>query len=203
MPRLAGSGYSPPNIRSQANAHLSAIAEERALPLDLLQDVGIYVDWDKDGQFPIFIPYPHMQGVWYERQRRWLDDERKPKYMSPKHSEPHLYNPWFLGPNASIVYICEGELDTLSLITIGRPAVGMAGAGLFDRRWLHLFSHCDIVLALDGDDAGRKAEMKMAEYIDPQQLHFLKVPDGEDLNSMLIDGTLEDHVIEFEIKYGL
>lgn len=203
MPRRAGSGYRPPDIASTPDEWLEELAADRALPVSLMAEVGITVDWDRSEEHPIFIPYPHMQGIWYERQRRWIDDDRKPKYKSPRHSEPHLYNPWFLGPNADHLYLCEGEFDALSLISLGRPAVGVAGVGAFDRRWLHLYRYATVILAYDGDEAGRKAEMKLAEYIDPRQLHHLKVPDGEDLNGMLMAGTLLEHVERFEEREGI
>ncbi len=123
--------------------------------------------------------------------------------MSPKHSEAHLYNPTFQGPHSEYVYFCEGEFDTLSMVAIGRPAVGIAGTNAFDRRWLELFRYCTIILAYDGDEFGREAELKLSQYIEPSNLKQLHVPDGADLNGMHKAGTLLSYVEEFEQREGV
>ncbi len=97
----------------------------------------------------VFIPTLGRSRAWYRRIHR---PNGQPKYR-PEHEgvEQHLYNPLGLGPNSTEVWIAEGEFDTLSLVTVGAPAVGMLGATSFRREWALLFSHARIILALDPD----------------------------------------------------
>jgi len=186
---------------SEPTDALTEFAAARGLSPELLQDVGIRVD--DDSRYPVVIPYPHLSGIWYERRRRWVGDDSKPKYLSPKHADPHLYNPLGLGPNADVVWITEGEIDCLSLIEIGRPAVGTQGTQSYDGRWSLLFSSAVVVLAFDNDDAGDKFRFKVSQFFDERRLHHFKPPFGEDLNSMLQGGSLLAEVEAFEMEEGL
>lgn len=186
---------------SEVTDPLEELAKARGLSVDLLTSVGIRVEMDSN--HPIVIPYPHLSGEWYERRRRWIGDDSKPKYLSPKKSDPHLYNPLGLGPNAEVVWITEGEIDALSLVEIGRPAVGTQGTSSYDGRWSLLFDSAEVVLAFDADDAGDKFRMKVAQFYDQRQLHHFKPPFDSDLNAMLTDGTLLEEVLAFEAEVGL
>lgn len=97
----------------------------------------------------VVIPILGRKGPWYERIHR---PGGKPKYESPKGAKAHLYNPLGLGPHSPEVWIAEGEFDTLSLITVGAPALGILGAASFIDWWSLLFRNANIVLALDPDE---------------------------------------------------
>ena len=187
--------------KSEATELLEELAEARALSVELLTDVGIRVE--EDTSHPIVIPYPHLSGTWYERRRRWIGDNSKPKYLSPKHADPHLYNPLGLGPNAEVVWITEGEIDALSLIEIGRPAVGTQGTSSYDGRWSQLFEHAEVVLAFDADEAGDTFRRKVSQFYDQRQLHQFVCPEDMDLNSMLQEDILLEEVEAFEQETGL
>lgn len=109
----------------------------------------------------IIIPTLGRSGHWYERLR--CEAGCHPKYWSPPGTEPHLYNPLGLGPNSDTVWIAEGELDALSLVVSGTPAVGVLGAGNFRREWALLFEQADVVVAFDADDAGDTSAAKVME----------------------------------------
>lgn len=187
--------------RSAHTEDLEELAEARGLSVELLRDVGIWVD--EGDPHPIVIPYPNLSGIWYERRRRWVGDNSKPKYLSPKRADVHLYNPLGLGPNADTIWITEGEIDCLSLVEIGRPAVGTQGTKSYDGRWSLLFEHATVVLAFDNDDEGDKFRFKVAQFYDERQVHHFKPPFDSDLNQMLQDGTLLDEVEAFEAEEGL
>ncbi len=187
--------------KSQPTEPLEELADARALSLDLLTDVGVRIE--EGTSHPIVIPYPNLSGTWYERRRKWIGDDSKPKYLSPKHADPHLYNPLGLGPNAEVVWITEGEIDALSLIEIGRPAVGTQGTQTYDGRWSLLYEHAEVVLAFDADDAGDDFRRKVAGFFDQRNLHHFKPPEDEDLNSLLQDGVLLEEVEAFEQEAGL
>lgn len=165
---------------------LADLAAERGLPEELLADVGIYA-----GKRGYHIPYPHLSGVWYERIKTYSG--RPAKYLSPRGAEPHLYNPMQLGPNTDELWIAEGEFDTLVLVHLGLPAIGLPGVTTLVRidtdtqevrwkgEWRHLFSDVPlIVICTDNDDAGAQA----AYALQREWPHALRLTDheGRDLN---------------------
>jgi len=134
---------------------LHDFATSRGFKEQELKDYGIEVR--QDGT--IVIPVLGRSGTWYERT---YHPGGKPKYRSPKGSEPHLYNPHGLGPNSSQVWIAEGEWDTLSLLVAGAPALGIQGTKTFNRHWALLFQGAQVTLAMDPDEEGDRAADKLA-----------------------------------------
>lgn len=128
----------------------------RGFTSEELEEYGITVDGPH-----IVIPVIGRGGVWYDRQR--CDAGCHPKYHTPPGQKAHLYNPLGLGPHSPEVWLAEGELDALSLVVVGVPAVGIPGVENFRREWGLLFEGAEIVMALDPDDAGRKAMDQFSE----------------------------------------
>ena len=128
------------------------------------------------------IPCLGRQGAWYERTHR---PTASPKYESPKGSAAHLYNPGGFGPGSDEVWIAEGEFDTLSLLAVGIAAVGVLGAGNFNRLWALLFEHAEIVIAFDPDQAGNTQAEKLAQLWEPGQVSRFDPSPYEDLNNFL------------------
>ena len=97
----------------------------------------------------VYIPTLGRSGAWYRRIHR---PDGQPKYFyEDSDVDVHLYNPLGLGPNSEEVWIAEGEFDTLSLVTVGAPALGILGIQSFRREWALLFSHARVILAFDPD----------------------------------------------------
>jgi hypothetical protein len=67
-------------------------------------------------------------------------------------------------PQAETIYLCEGETDAITLIDRGieddgeTVAVGVQGATLNIEPWAFLFTDKFVVIAMDDDDAGWKAD---------------------------------------------
>lgn len=170
---------------------------------ETLAQFGVYVD-DHETH-PIVFTYPNLSGVWYERRRAWIGDDRPNKYLSPKGASPHLYNPLHLGPNAGQVWFCEGEFDTLTLIEIGLPAIGIAGTNAFNRRWLHLYEDSEVVIAFDGDAAGSKASSALAAAFRERRArtYVFPTPEDYDLNELHQEERLVDLIEAFADEEGL
>lgn len=167
--------------------------EDRGFDFDFATAHGLAPSSDDDyvGEGWIRIRYPNLLGEWDPRFNNY-QGLPGPKYQGPPGSGTHLYNPLRLGPNAPVIWFAEGEYDTLSLIRVGIPAIGIPGAavaGRFRNEWRLLFDGClHIVLALDNDKAGNDAASKLLQ-VWPQAERW-NLPEGVDLNDLLIDGDL-------------
>lgn len=192
-----------PSLEVEPSEGIEEVALARGLTVDTLTRYGVHVD--DHGTHPIVFPYPSLSGVWYERRRAWLGDDQAGKYLSPKGSSPHLYNPLHLGPNAGQVWFCEGEFDTLALIEFGLPALGVAGTNAFNRKWLHLYEDSEVVIAFDGDPSGRKAGEKLLDAFRARRTRAfsLPTPDGKDMNELYQEGELGTVVDAFADDRGL
>ena len=153
---------------------LETFAPTRGFTAEELSKYGVRVEEDT-----VEIPILGRGGTWYSRVHRPDGD---PKYEGPKGMASHLFNPLGLGPGADEVWIAEGEFDTLSLVVAGIPAVGVLGAGNFNRHWQLLFEHAEIVIAFDNDDAGHKGAEKLAQLWEPGQVSRFDPSPYEDLN---------------------
>src|SRR3990167_5562217 len=154
---------------------LEEFSRSRGFTAEELSKYGVRVEGDT-----VVIPVAGRMGAWYERIHR---PDGHPKYEGPKGMASHLFNPLGLGPGADEVWIAEGEFDTLSLVVSGIPAVGVLGAGNFNRHWALLFEHARrIVIAFDPDQAGNTQAEKLAQLWEPGQGSRFDPSPYEDLN---------------------
>ena len=148
---------------------LEPLARERGLPIGVLRAAGIGIaddDRGRDGWWRI--PYPHRTGFHKVRYRNPVPGS-KPKYADSSGASFHLYNPTLLGAGEAEVWFTEGEFDTLALVALGLPAIGISGvsnvgdpdneedSGKFKREWLTLFEDTLCYIIFDNDEAGHKA----------------------------------------------
>lgn len=188
---------------------LDIVTEYRGISVETLEACGVY--WEEtDEWYPVRVPYRHKYGEWYERKLidpRKRDDmpKGKTKVLHPAGKPPHLYNPLRLGPDADILFFCEGEYDTLSVIDAGYKAIGNQGASSFNRTWARLFGGSTNIFAYDGDSAGRKSAAEMAHIFKEvgNSALILDVGDDRDLNQLHQEGwlgeLLEDFLADNEI----
>jgi DNA primase len=92
------------------------------------------------------------------------------------------------------VHICEGAIDTLSLLELGLIAVGIPGARSFRPQWCELFEDVqEVVLALDNDAAGDEGAAAIAGNFrlvgrDVKRLMF--PPGIKDANELLLASSV-------------
>ncbi|MCG3117706.1 MAG: toprim domain-containing protein [Candidatus Manganitrophus sp. SA1] len=91
---------------------------------------------------------------------------------------------------ASILFLCEGEIDTLTLLQLGFSAIGSPGSWGFNEAWLNLFIGKTVVLCLDADPAGEKAAAWLSEEFRSRNVLSLKLylPVGSDINEHVRKG---------------
>lgn len=133
------------------------------------------------------LPYITPTGVVYMRFRCLEDHDHEGhgKYEGPVGEETHLYNVAGLHGGGDMVAVCEGELDTLTLIDAGIPAVGVPGATAFKSFYTRLFEDFPKVLVVgDGDLAGRRFASEVAGKI--ANGFARPMPEGEDVNSYYV-----------------
>jgi DNA primase len=102
---------------------------------------------------------------------------------------PSLYNVDTLGEltSGSIVYLVEGFTDTLTLLSNGFNAVGIAGASGFKEEWLALLGRFTLITALDGDDAGNLASTRYEEMFRRRGLPLVRLRLPADINDFFRD----------------
>ncbi len=149
----------------------------------------------EDGPRPgwIRIPYLSLTKIWGYRYRVLGEHSGGPKYWSPPGQDIHLYNPFGHGPHSDRIVFCEGEFDTLAAESVGANAVGIPGVGItdhvFSKSWARMFDGAELLIAFDGDDAGRDAALRLRDGLRKlgRRATIVDVPDGLDLNSWLIE----------------
>jgi hypothetical protein len=134
---------------------VEGIANHRQWKQQTLRDLALdgYLGQDDDGHI-CFISAAGCKSRWREH------GERRFRFLFGRS--------WLwrgeLIPQAQTVYLCEGETDAISLIDRGieddgeTVAVGLQGATLNVQPWAFLFTGKDVVIAMDDDEAGWKAD---------------------------------------------
>jgi len=134
------------------------------------------------GTGSVTIPYPGTD-YYIKRPLQPIDDR---KYLKPAGvSEP----PFIAGdPGATIGFICEGQIDAISLIQAGAQcAIAAGGGGLskFDDVALPEI----MVVVADNDDPGKTQAGKTLEYLRGRGVYAIQVnpPEGQkDVNDVLV-----------------
>ncbi len=94
-----------------------------------------------------------------------------------------LYNQDTLSSSTK-VYLCEGEIDTLTLLQRGHCAIGIPGVSSFREEWFALLANKHVVLCLDHDAGSKLASEWFEEACDAQGISYshFDLPLGMDIN---------------------
>jgi DNA primase len=134
------------------------------------------------------IPYVTRAGIVSIRFRR-LGDGDGPKYLSEPGEETRLYHPEAFFRHERFICLCEGEIDTMTAVQAGLPAVGVPGANGWSKFFYRAFEGYDAVFILtDMDDKG--AGLGFAEKVAGQIKSARIIPMqhegvGHDVNSLV------------------
>ena len=83
------------------------------------------------------------------------------------------------------VIVCESIINALTCWSYGRQAVALFGTGSdWQIEQLNKIPQRHIVLALDGDEAGRKGTARLLKGLKDKIVTVLKIPDGKDINDL-------------------
>lgn len=162
--------------------------DERGIPLDLANEEMLgYVDDPIPGQEQfrgrLSIPYVTRAGVVNLKFRR-IGEGESPKYLNLPGFETNLYHVESFFAQADFMCVAEGEIDTLSLASIGFPCVGVPGVSSWKSFYRRCFDDYPVIYVFcDGDQPGRDFGSFLAKEIKARPIHM---PDGADVNSMLV-----------------
>jgi DNA-binding transcriptional ArsR family regulator len=165
---------------------LAALADAKRLDAEKL--IAWHVRELPDGG--IEIPYLTREGEQHAVRYR-LALEGANRFRWRQGDTPCLYGLWRLGEwtGSDMLYLCEGETDTLTLWHAGLPALGIPGATAWREAWWREVEGFErIVLIPDADAAGRQLVEKLAETCPDhlqERVYVLKLPDGiKDANEL-------------------
>jgi DNA primase len=163
--------------------------------LELLQKIGLYNDRGNLRYYkhPLIFPYLDEQVRSLFFQARTIDSSVVPKELNLKGEIPYPYNKPALNQKPGWVYLCEGVVDTLTLISRNIEAVGVPGVRSFKPEWVHLFAQKKVVLCFDQDEPGREATKYVQSLFERAQIYSvplghgiededLKMKEGQDIN---------------------
>lgn len=108
------------------------------------------------------------------------------KYRAPDGMERTLYNVLDFKKPSDTIYVCEGEIDALTLSVCGFAAVAVPGVS----QWKAHFTRCfmdynQVFVVADGDEAGYRLGAFLSTEI---KARAVRPPKGEDVNSMYTKG---------------
>ena len=111
----------------------------------------------------LITPFLDGENIVFMQARR-LDNEH-PKYLLLKNIPIPLYNSDTLKgmKKGERVFICEGVYDAMIMEQEGKKAVAILGVNNFKPEWIEQFVNFEVVLALDNDEAGKKATDTLAK----------------------------------------
>lgn len=165
---------------------------EAAFGLDVLVRMGYF---NAAGHLRFYrhillFPYYDITGRATYMQARAIDTEAAgprgpmPKELSLSGHIPMPYNARLLNGEPGQVFLCEGVIDTLTLLEQGFPAVGVPGAANFKAAWAPLFRNKVVHVAFDPDGPGETGAAKAIERLQAMGIEARRLapPTGKDLN---------------------
>lgn len=162
-----------------------------------LIESGLFVDYTpKTGvlryigiNHPIIFPFYYDNNIIAIQLRRI--DNIDPRYLNVGDLKaPYNIN---IVLKSKVIFICEGIPDTLSLMTLGKPAIGIIGAQNFKSEWRDYFIGKKIYILFDNDDAGKKGAKYIKEVLGEEvETTIINLPEKiKDVNDFLRTKTGE------------
>jgi DNA primase len=120
---------------------------------------------------------------------RAFDPGQEPKYLNQKRPQAPIYNQDALNPGE--VYVTEGPMDALSLMSWDLPAVALLGT-MHHSLVMQLRRPKRLYVCLDADVAGRSGVYRLAAAVGLARVRVITLPEGQDPNDFLRTHTAAD-----------
>ena len=163
---------------------LSYVTEKRGLSLETIKAFKLGLEIDKVGERWLSIPH-YENGRLQNIKFRCLPPTEK-AFKRVKDCRSVLFNGDIVKQSADELFLCEGEIDCMTLWNHGiKNAIATTtGAGSFDAEWVdQLRDVVRIVLVYDADEAGKKGAREVARRLGYDRCLNLQLPEGHDINS--------------------
>lgn len=176
----------------EAAAHLNYLQVDRGLTLATIQHfmLGAVISPagpDSIAAGMLSIPYNRPAGPISIRFRQPPGNESKMKYYQPAGTELGLFNTEPVTAGGSWAVVCEGEIDTMTAVQCGLPAIGVPGITAWKDHHPAVFAGFERVIILaDNDDKGQGSSFaeSVAKVVPGPVIHLM--PQGHDVNSFVV-----------------
>lgn len=173
---------------------------ERKLTDEIIEkyDIGVDLNFIPPGRVKkvpcITFPVRDIQGRTLFLCRRSISGKM---YNYPEGVIKPVYGIDNISKGCKSLVICESCINALTAVRYGFDAVALLGTGnSYQINQLRQLGMHEFVLAMDGDDAGRRAAKKLKNQLkDVAIVWTINMPDGKDLNDLNEDEFL--HLYEF------
>lgn len=112
------------------------------------------------------------------------------KYLGLPGSSLRPFNTMALAREESFVFICEGELDTITADMAGLPTVGFPGVESWLKLYFRMFRYRRVAVLADNDDKGQGKEFAEKILGNIPGAVVIAMPEGHDVNSFV--GSFDD-----------
>lgn len=164
----------------EANKALGETDYHRGLSMETLNrfKVGYVAEW-KHPEVPDSVPrtprliIPTSKYSYVARDTRAYPPAEQEKYKKQKVGKVRIFNAEALKEAQSPIFVVEGEIDALSIIDVGGEAVGLGSTSsinLFLKMLEENRPNQPLILCMDNDEAGVKANAKLLDGLD--KLHI-------------------------------
>ncbi|MGO2037009.1 MAG: toprim domain-containing protein [Brevibacterium sp.] len=194
-------------LENQDEPAFTYLTEERGLSLETIERFKLGVVDESDDEYGhlegyLSIPYitPTSTTEWWAnytdlRFRRGPSlSEKAPKYRTLPGHPSRLFATTTLADPGSYVVVVEGEMDAMTLIQCGVPAVGVPGVKAWKPYYRNIFAGFERVFILaDKDEAKDGAEVGVGEKFAEEVAKavpnpkVIVVPDGGDTNGFYLE----------------
>lgn len=145
--------------------------------------VGFIEDW-KNPKAPDTAPatprliIPTSQYSYLARDTRDTIPDYQSDFIKTKVGRLHIFNIDALyNPYNTLVYVVEGELDALSILDNGRPAIALGSVSMINKFIKQLKEkpiYTTLILALDKDQKGQEATLKLEKELINLGVDYIK-----------------------------
>ena len=101
--------------------------------------------------------------------------------------------------NQPYCFVVEGEIDSMSIEELGFPCIGLGSTSNIKKIFNYNVSNTVLIIAMDGDTAGKKAETKLINLCNENEVPYIRIPGNfwngcKDANEFLVKDkqTLSD-----------
>lgn len=198
------------NFFLEANKNLDKTDYHRGISLETLNKykVGYVEEW-KNPKAPNSKPTPRLiiptsKYSYLARDTRTELTEEEEGYAKQKVGSVHLFNSKALENATQPIHIVEGEIDALSIIDVGGEAIALGSTsniGKFTKAIEEKKPKQPLIIMLDNDEAGRKADEKLCSKLKELNILYYSTftSTDKDANEVLL--KYRDVLKEF-IKYN-